>query len=149
MIQPISGGDGMASTIKNILVVAGAYYLSLWIAPPVALLFGKATRWIHYEGAFAAAVLLPLVVSMPFAFVAGWVGAIIAFLVESKRPVLWAFLPAALYAGFSYCGQSWVRPPTASDRVAQIIGSLFPAASCIAGAPVGLRQRKYTAGAAN
>jgi len=134
----------IASTVKNTLLVAGTYYLSLWIAPPFSFLFGKLmTERIHFEGDFAAAVLLPLVVNLPIALVAAWAGATIAFLVESKRPILWALLPAALHAGFSYFGHEWMRPPTLSDRGAQIIGALFPAASCIVGAIVGVRQRRY------
>ncbi len=131
------------SVLKNLLICLGAYYLSWWVAPPFAWLFGKATGWIHYQGDFAAAVLLPLVVNLPIAFVAAWAGALIAFLVESRRPALWTALPLALYAGTLYFGHSWIQPPTAVDRIAQVIGALFPAVSCVAGALVGLRQRRY------
>ena len=135
----------ITSALKNLLICFGSYYLSWWVAPPLSFLFGKVTGRIHYDGEFAAAVLLPLVVNLAMALVAALVGALIAFLVESKRPVLWALLPAAMYAGSSYFGHTWFQAPTFADRVAQVIGALFPAVSCIVSAIIGTRQRRYVA----
>jgi hypothetical protein len=66
--------------VRNIVVSAGAFYLSWWVAPPLALGFGKLTRHISYMGDFGTAVEMPLVLNLPYAVVAVGVGACVAWL---------------------------------------------------------------------
>ena len=64
-----------AVTVKNLLICAGLYYLSRWVAFPLALGFGKMTQGkITYIGAFEGAVVMPLVLHVPIALVAAGVG---------------------------------------------------------------------------
>jgi hypothetical protein len=127
-------------TVRNMLVGAGAYYLSWWVAYPLEFGFGKLTRGITYPGFFAGAVLLPIVTSLPVALIAAFVGASVIWLVDSETPLRWAALPAALYALYAYRGYHWGRPPVFTDRVSQVAGSLFLALSCLAGAMIAARK---------
>jgi hypothetical protein len=126
---------------RNLLIGGGAYYLSWWIASPLAFGYGKLTERIIYRGAFASAVVLPLVTHLPVALVAAGVGASVAKLVESDRPLRWVMFPAALYAFFEYLGYGWARAPMPLDRMAQVIGALFPAVTCIVGGLIAARRK--------
>jgi hypothetical protein len=126
---------------RNLLIGGGAYYLSWWVANPLAFGYGKLTERIIYRGVFASAVVLPLVTHLPVALVAAGVGASVAWLVESDRPLPWVMFPAVLYAFFEYLGYGWARPPMPLDRAAQVIGALFPAVTCIVGGLVAARRK--------
>ena len=128
-------------TAKNLLVGGGAYYLSWWIAYPLAFGYGKLTGWITYPGDFAGAVVLPLVTGLPYAFVAFGVGALVACLVESEHPLNWVVFPSILYALYSLRGHHWGRPPTFIDRTEQLTGALFLAVACLGGAALAVRYR--------
>jgi hypothetical protein len=138
--------SGMESTRyavmeKNLLIGAGAYYISGWLGMPLALGFGKLTPGLTYRGDFNGYVVGPLVMHLPRALVAAAAGATLAWLVESERPVGWAIFPALLYGILGFLGYYWARPPLPLDRVAQTIGALSPALACIVGALVAGRQR--------
>jgi hypothetical protein len=128
-------------TARNLLIGGGAYYLSWWLAYPLALGYGKLTERIIYRGDFAGAVVMPLVTGLPYAVVAVGVGASVAWLVESEQPLRWAMFPAALYAFFAFFGHHWASPPRSIDREAQVIGALFLAVACLAGAMVAARRK--------
>jgi hypothetical protein len=130
-----------AATFKNLLMGGGAYYLSWWLAYPLAFGYGKLTERIIYRGEFASVVAMPLVTGFPYALVAAGVGACVAWLAESKRPLLWAIFPASLYAFFAFRGYHWVRPPMLVDRAAQVIGAVFLAVACLGGAMIAVRRR--------
>ena len=119
---------------KNLLIGAGAYYLSGWLGMPLALGFGKLTQGLTYRGDFNSYFMGPLIVHLPRAIVAAAAGAAVAWLVESERPVGWAIFPAILYGLLGFLGHHWARPPLPLDRVAQTIGAVFPALACIVGA---------------
>jgi len=81
---------------RNLLIGAGAYYLSGWLDMPLAFVFGKLTQGLTYMGDFNGYVVMPLVVHLPWAIVAAAVGATVVWLVESDRPLSplrWAPLP--------------------------------------------------------
>jgi hypothetical protein len=126
---------------RNLLIGAGAYYLSRWLGLPLAFAFGRLTQGFIYRGDFNTAVVGPLVMHLPWALVAPAAGATVVLLVESERPVRWAILPALLYALLSFLGYHWARPPVTLDRVAQTVGALFPALACLVGAMVAARWR--------
>ena len=125
---------------KNLLIGAGAYYLSGWLDMPLAFGFGKLTQGLTYMGDFNGYVVMPLVVHLPWAIVAAAVGATVVWLVESDRPLGWALFPALLFGLLGFLGYHWARPPLILDRLAQTIGALFPALSCVA-ALVAARRR--------
>jgi hypothetical protein len=126
---------------KNLLIGAGAYYLSVWLYVPLAFVFGKLTQGLTYMGDFNSYVVMPLVIHLPWAIVAAAVGATVVWLVESDRPVGWAIFPALLFGLLAFLGHHWARPPLILDRLAQTIGALFPALSCVIGALVAARRR--------
>ena len=105
-------------TIRDLLVGYGAYYASWWVSYPLAYFYGKLTHGIIYRGEFAGAVLMPLVTTVPYALVAFGVGAFVAWVVDSEKPLRWAIFPAALYAFFGTIGCHWARQPLFLDRVA-------------------------------
>jgi hypothetical protein len=78
---------------RNLLVGAGAYYISGWLSLPLSLGFGKLTQGLTYSGDFNTAVVAPLVIHVPKAIVAAAAGATVVWLVESDRPVSWAIFP--------------------------------------------------------
>jgi len=128
---------------RNILIGGGAYYLSWWLAYPLAFGYGKLIERVIYMGQFASTFVMPLVVRFPYVVVAFGVGAAVGWLVESARPIGWVAFPAALYAYFDFFGYQWARPPMLGDRTAQVTGALFLAAACLAG---GIAIRRPTSG---
>jgi hypothetical protein len=129
-------------TARNLLVGAGAFFISGWLGIPLALGYGKLTQGLIYTGDFNGNVVAPIVIHMPRAIIAAAAGAAVVWLVESDRPVRWAFPPAVLYGLLGFLGYHWTRPPIFLDRVSQTIGALFPALACIVGA---LMARRYRA----
>jgi hypothetical protein len=127
--------------VKNLVVGYGVYYVSWWVAYPLAFAYGKLTERIIYRGEFAGAVVMPLVTTVPYALVAVGVGACVAWLVESERPIRWAIFPAALYVFFGTIGYHWARRPILLDRVAQVVDAMFLAIACIGGAMIAVRWR--------
>jgi hypothetical protein len=89
---------------KNLLIGAGAYYISGWLGMPSALGFGKMTQELTYTGEFNAYVVGPLLMHLPRALVAAVAGATVVWLVESDRPVGRAIFPALLYGLLGFLG---------------------------------------------
>jgi hypothetical protein len=131
----------MRATVRNVLIGGGVYYLSWWLAYPLAFGYGKLTGWINYRDNFGVAVAMPVVVGLPYALVAAGVGAAVVWLVESQRPFYWAIFPAALYGYFAFVGHHWLRRPTSYDRLGQIIGAVFLASACLVGAMIAVHRR--------
>jgi len=128
---------------RNLLVGAGAYYLSWWVANPLAIGFGKLAHGIgiSYYGDFAGAILMPIALALPYALVAAFVGASVVWIVESDRPIGWTLLPTFLYALAVFHRSHWARPPTPLERVGDIIRVLLPAVACIVGGIVAAKWR--------
>jgi hypothetical protein len=127
--------------IRNLLVGYGVYYVSWWVAYPLAFAYGKLTERIIYRGEFASTVVMPLVTTLPYALVAVGVGAFVAWLVDSERPLRWAIFPAALYIFFGTIAYHWARQPLLLDRVAQVIDATFLGIACLGGAWIAVRRR--------
>jgi len=127
--------------IRNLLVGYGVYYASWWVAYPLAFAFGKLTERIIYRGEFAGAVVMPLVTTFPYALVAFGVGASVAWLVDSERPLRWAIFPAGLYIFYGTIGYHWARQPVLLDRIAQVIDATFMGIACLGGAWIAVRGR--------
>ena len=104
--------------------------------------FAPITNRLTFTGEFEAAVVMPLVMGFPMALVAGAAGAVTEWLVESRHPLRWAFLPATLYAVVGLVGHHWVRPPQAADRVAEVLEAALPALTCLVGAMLAERHAR-------
>jgi hypothetical protein len=128
-------------TAKNLLIGAGAYYISGWLSLPLAFGLGKLTQGLIYSGDFNGYVVMPMVIHLPRAIVAAAAGAAVVWLVESDRPLGWALFLALLYGLLGFRGYHWAHPPVFLDRVAQTIGALFPALACVVGALVAGKKR--------
>jgi hypothetical protein len=135
-----SSGNVLAA--RNLLIGAGAYYLSLWLGEPLAFGFGRLTQGLIFSGDFNIAVVGPIVMHLPRALVAAAAGATVVSLVESDRPMGWVIFPALLYAILGFLGYHWARPPVILDRLAQTTGALFPALACVVGAMVASRRQR-------
>ena len=130
-------------TVRNLLVGVGAYYLSWWVGGPLAIGFGKLTHFVgfRYYGSFAGDVVLPIVLALPYALVAAVVGASVAWIVESDRPIGWTLVPTFLYALGVFHLSHWARPPTPFERMGDIIRVLLPAVACIVAGIVAAKRR--------
>jgi hypothetical protein len=118
----------VATTARNLLVGAGAYYLSWFVVGPLAIGFGKLTIDIN-RASDAGRIVLPIVTYLPVALTAAIVGASVVLVVESETPLRWSIFPAALYGIFGYVGS-----PMSIDRVTQAVGAIFLALACLSGA---------------
>ena len=122
-------------TIRNVLLCAGAYYLSTWIEVPAILAFAPVTNRLTFSGDFEGTVVMPIILGIPSALVMAITGAVTVWAVESERPMLWALLPAVVYGASSALSPHWVQPPdTAAARASLAFRALFPAGACIIGA---------------
>ena len=130
-------------TVRNLLVGVGAYYLSWWVSGPLAIGFGRVTHamGIHYYGDFAGGVVMPIVLALPYALVAAFVGASVAWIVESDRPIGWTLVPTFLYSLGLFHPANWARPPDPFERVGDAIRTLLPAVACIVAGIVAAKRR--------
>jgi hypothetical protein len=138
-----------AGEARNLLVGVGAVYLSWWVSAPLAVAFGKITHamGIHYYGDFEGGVVLPIVMALPYAIVAAFVGASVVWIVESERPLGWTLVPTFLYtvSGLFHLAR-WARPPTPLERVGDTIRVLLPAVACVVGGIVAAKWRAASRG---
>jgi hypothetical protein len=122
-------------TTRNILVIAGAYYLSIWLEMLAILAVAPITNRLTFTGECEGVFLMPVVLGIPSAVVMSIAGAAAAWAVESARRILWALLPALAYVMSGLLAPHWAKAPgTAADRVVLAIRVLFPAIAWIAGA---------------
>jgi hypothetical protein len=130
-------------TIRNLLIIAGAYYLSVWLEMAAVLAVAPITNRLTFTGEFEGVLVMPIVLGIPSAIVMAIMGAAAAWAVESVRPMLWALLLGLAYGISSALAPHWARAPeTAADRVFLALRVLFPAIACIAGAAtLGARLR--------
>jgi hypothetical protein len=132
-----------AIRVRNLLVGVGAYYLSWWVGGPLAIGFGKLTHFIgiRYYGNSAGGIVVPIVLALPYAFVAAVVGASVAWIVESDRPIGWTLVPTFLYALGVFHPSHWAQPPSPLDRVGDAIRMLLPAVACVVAGIVASKRR--------
>jgi hypothetical protein len=133
---------------RNLLIGAGAYYLSKWLVVPLVFGLGKITQGLTYSGDFNGKIVSQLVWHFPLALVAFAAGFTVAVLVEADSPFYWAVFPAILYGLFAFLGRHWALPPDFLDRAGQTLGALFPALTCVMGAWVAARRFPRSVGVA-
>ena len=86
---------------------------------------------------------MPLVTAGLHALVAFVTGAIVAWLVDSERPVRWAIFLAVLYVFFGTVGYQWAQQRSFRDRSAQLLGAVLMGISCLVGAVFTVRGVRY------
>jgi hypothetical protein len=119
------------TTIRNILICIGAYWLTRWLVGPLDLLFSKFTDRIIYGDSVLYAIAMGVATSLPRTVAAILAGVLIVFIAIDVNPERWSLLVAALYVLFSGLRVHWFLPPTPWYRVWQITNVLFPAIACI------------------
>ena len=120
--------------IRNLLVVFGAFWLSLWAVSPLAFLFGKINNRIIYSNSdnVLSMVAMGVMTSMGRSVAAILAGAIVVGSTDSEKPELWASIVAALYvvdAPVHY--GPWHVQLTVWDQLWKGVDFLFPAIACI------------------
>ena len=109
---------------RKLLVCCGAYYISCWVAYPLGVVSRPlVTTGLHVLVAFAA-------------------GAIVAWPVDSERPLRWAIFLGLLYIFFGFIGYQWAQQPSFRDRLAQLLGTVIMGISCLVGAAFALRRAR-------
>jgi hypothetical protein len=127
--------------LRNLLIGAGAYYLSKWVAFLLAMAYGKLTDHVIWPGFFSAIFVMTIVIEVPTALGATLAGASTVWFVESERLQRWAIFPAVLYSLTGFLGWHWAHRPLLHDRAEQVVGALFPAIMCLVGGIVAARRR--------
>jgi hypothetical protein len=69
------------------------------------------------------------------------VGASVAWIVESDRPIGWTLVPTFLYALDLFHPAHWARPPTPFERVGDAIRMALPAVACIVAGIMAAKRR--------
>lgn len=125
-------GLGHKTWIRNLLISFGLFWLSLWLAVPLAWLFGRLNNRIIYGDSVLDAIAMGVMTSMGQALAAGLAGVAATLSTETLKPQRWSLVIAALYFVDSSPWRShWYIPPTAWDRIWQVVHALAPAVFCV------------------
>jgi hypothetical protein len=143
----ISGrAHGQIARIRNLLLVCGSFWLSLWTVSLLAGLFGKLNEGIIYSDNVLSAVAMGLMTSMGRSVAAILAGSVVTVSADSERPELWAYIVAVLYVvDAPVHSVRWRVPPTVWDHLWQGVDRLFPAIMCVLGSFVIARLRRKRA----
>jgi len=135
------------SWIQKTLIVFGAFWLSLWVAPVIGWPLDKLTNRITYTDTIFNALALGIINSLDRTLAAILAGILVTVLVSGRRSELWAVIVAVLYL-VNAPRLHWLIPATGWDRIWQGVGLVFPALACMVAAVITarLRGRKSDAG---
>jgi len=128
--------------IRNVLIACGLYWLTSWLAFPLAVLFGKLNSGIRYGGSFVSAIALGVMLSLGWACAEAWAGSMLTIVAAGRKPERWSFLLALLCAALTRPHTSWVQGPTAWDYISLGTEWFFPVVACIGGAFLTARLRR-------
>jgi hypothetical protein len=120
--------------IRNLLVVFGAFWLSLWTVNPLSFIFGKINNRIIYSNSdnVLSMVAMGVMTSMGRTVAAILAGVIVVGSADSEKPELWASIVAVLYvvdAPVHYF--PWRAQQSVWDQLWKGVDFLFPAIACI------------------
>lgn len=121
----------MEKTARNVLVGAGAFYVSRWLEGLLHVAVGAVLHAFIARGGAAHVLVSPLVESLSTALAAAAAGIATAWLVDARRPVPWTLVPAALWLLASLNGASFssYAPVTGAW---QLLLATLPAIVCVA-----------------
>lgn len=115
--------------IRDLLIVIGIYWLSMWVVVPMTVIYFKITADITYSGNLGT-LLLGVISSIPTALVALGAGILSAYVLESGSRKYCLAVLALLYAVLGFLGHHWVQEPRIIDRLFQVVQSVIPAIVC-------------------
>ncbi|MGB6482215.1 MAG: hypothetical protein WBE86_01875 [Candidatus Acidiferrales bacterium] len=120
--------------LRNILIIFGAYWLSLWVSLPLSWFFGQINNRIIYSGNLLEGLAMGIMLSLGRALAAALAGVLVTVLISSRKAYLCALVIAALYTVDYRARGHWVVPPTAWDQLWMQVERFFPAVLCIVAA---------------
>jgi hypothetical protein len=126
--------------IRDLLIVLGIYWLSIWVVVPITVIYFKITTGITYSGNFGT-LLMGVISSIPTALVALGAGILAAYMLESGSRKYCLAVLALLYAVFGFLGHHWVQEPRIIDRIFQVVQSVIPAIVCFLGGSIVIRRQ--------
>jgi hypothetical protein len=119
------------STVRNLLLSFGAFWLSLMTVGPFFLLFGKFTSRFIYGDGVLDAILAGAIESIGRTLAAIFGGLLVLKFADSPKKLRWAFIVPILYVlDAPFRSFHWQIPPTRFDRLWQGIYLIFPAVAC-------------------
>lgn len=125
--------QGQITMIRNLLVVCGAFWLSLWTVGLLGGFFAKLSNHIvYYDENLLTAVAMGAMTSMGRAVASILAGAVVIVSADSQKPERWASIIAFLYvidAPVRY-GPYHIAP-TAWDHLTRGVDLLFPGIACL------------------
>jgi uncharacterized membrane protein (DUF4010 family) len=129
------------STVRNILICCGMFWLSLWGAALLTPSFSKLNDGIVYGDGVLSALAMGVMSSMGRTLAAVVAGVCVALIISSRKPEIWAVIVGALYVIASPVRHHWGFPATGWDRLWQGVDLIFPCLACILAAFVVTRLR--------
>lgn len=115
--------------IRNLLIVLGIYWLSMWVVVPIAAIYLKITTGITYSGDLGM-LLMGIISAIPTALVALGAGILSVYTLEGRSRKYWLAVLALLYGILGFLGHHWVQTPRMIDRVWQLVQSIVPVIVC-------------------
>ena len=130
------------TAIRNLMIVAGIYYLAWWVISPLFMIHRKITAGIIYNGGIFGSLFMGIISALPVAIGAFGAGILSPYILEGTNRKYWIASLSLFYAITGLAGFSWAQQPEMSDRVFQVIQSIFPAISCYLGGIIILKTHK-------
>ena len=121
--------------IRNLLIVLGIYWLSMWVVGPIATIYLKITTGMTYSGDLGM-LLMGIISSIPVALVALGAGILLACVLEDVSRKYYLGVLALLYAVLGFLGHHWVQEPLLFDRLFQAVRAVLPAIVCFLGGSI-------------
>jgi hypothetical protein len=111
-------------TLRNVLVVGGGYYFSMWLIAPLWL---PLSPWLNRTGGHPTWLwfiieLLPLCIACALA------GLAVGVCLETRKPQVWALALGGLVVFSRWMGWHWHLSPDLGDRARQAATSVIPGA---------------------
>ena len=127
--------------VRNLMIVLGIYWFSMWVVLPIALICAKITDGIIYSGTVGAFVM-HVVSAIPVAIVSLGGGILCIYILAESSHKYWLLLLAVLYAITRFTAFHYARAPELTDRIFQLVESIIPAITCYVGGTVAIKTRK-------
>src|SRR5689334_5868813 len=134
------------ATIRNALVVIGAWVLSSLIAFSITALLIPINYRLTYTGD-TGTVAMWLWEGFPEALAAALAAIAVVWATETRKPMVWVSLLAGLYVysgilqAFRLITQGWHTPPRRSDYVGILAQAIIPVVVCVI---VGVWRTKHS-----
>ena len=132
---------GPVLMIRNALICLGVFWLPLWMARSLAWPLGKLNDNIICDTNVIGAIAMGVMSSLSRTLAAALAGIVIALVVASRRPQLWALVVAVLSVVDAPVRHHWGSPATSWDLQWQSVDLLFPAVACAAAAAIAAHFR--------